>query len=190
MEMSGCLGLSIRVEAVALSDEEGEARLRMLVDDLGRSTVESGNVLADEDGSRVSDSWVPKRRLDDYGLSDVGFIKIDVEGHELSVLRGATSTLRSQRPALLIEAEDRHRPNAVADMDAFLRGLGYSGFFLAEGEITPMDRFQAGVHQNPANVGGWKSNWERSGLYINNFIYVAEPRASEFAGLAQQVLCT
>jgi FkbM family methyltransferase len=188
MDMSRYIGLPIRVEAVALSDVAGDAPLRMLVDDLGRSTIEDANVLADEDGSRVIELQVPTRRLDDYGLRDVGFIKIDVEGHELPVLRGAANTLRSERPALLIEAEERHRRNAVADMHAFLTGLGYSGFFVLDGELAPMARFKAGRHQNPANIGGWKSNWARSSLYINNFLYVEQSRASKFAELANAVL--
>lgn len=189
MEMSSYVGLPIRVEAVALSDEAGDAHLRMLVDDPGRSTIEDANMLADEDGSRVNALRVPTRRLDDYGLRDVGFIKIDAEGHELSVLKGAVSILRSERPALLIEAEERHRPNAVADVHTFLTGLDYCGFFLVEGDLAPMSRFEASVHQNPANIGGWKSGWVRSGLYINNFIYVEQSRASDFAELANGVLC-
>jgi FkbM family methyltransferase len=38
----------------------------------------------------------------------VGFIKIDVEGHELAVINGATTLLTTQRPLLLIEIEARH----------------------------------------------------------------------------------
>ena len=186
--MCSHVGLPIRVEAVALSSEEGEAQLQMLVDDPGRSTIEDANVLADEDGGAVSELRVRMRRLDDYGLRDVGFIKIDVEGHELQVLRGAASTLRSQRPVLLIEAEERHRLNAVASIQSFLAELGYTGFFVVDRGVAPITRFEAAIHQNPANIGGWKSNYVRSGLYINNFIYVEQSRASEFAELANGVL--
>jgi hypothetical protein len=35
-------------------------------------------------------------RIDDYNLPDVGFIKIDIEGHELGVLDGAAATLARQ----------------------------------------------------------------------------------------------
>jgi FkbM family methyltransferase len=49
---------------------------------------------------------VPVRRLDDHlaGFRDVSFIKVDVEGHELAFLTGATETIRRFRPVLQLEA--------------------------------------------------------------------------------------
>lgn len=41
--------------------------------------------------------------LDSYGLSTVDFIKIDVEGLEGEVIRGATSTIRASKPVILFE---------------------------------------------------------------------------------------
>lgn len=42
-------------------------------------------------------------RLDDLGLNQCHLIKIDVEGMEVSVLRGAESVLRTLRPILFVE---------------------------------------------------------------------------------------
>ena len=39
-------------------------------------------------GDDYGEVTIEARRLDDEALTDVGFIKIDVEGHELEVLRG------------------------------------------------------------------------------------------------------
>jgi hypothetical protein len=39
--------------------------------------------------------WVP---MDDYGFTDCGFIKIEVEGHEEAVHDGAVSLIATQRP--------------------------------------------------------------------------------------------
>jgi len=47
---------------------------------------------------------VAAAQLDDYAFDDVGLIKIDVEGSELEVLRGAARTLEMHRPHLLLEA--------------------------------------------------------------------------------------
>ncbi len=46
---------------------------------------------------------VPMRTLDYYGLSDVDFIKIDNEGFEYYVLRGAIQTLVRCRPVVIVE---------------------------------------------------------------------------------------
>lgn len=175
--MFASVGAPVRVEPVALSDQVGTVTLRILVDDVGRSTIETDNNLEDEDGSARAEIHVPVGRLDDYGFDDVGFIKIDVEGHELSVLKGARATIVREQPVLLVEIENRHKPNAVADVTAFLGELGYSGFFLLEDSVRPMAEFDKASHQNPANIGGWKSRWERRGVYVNNFFFL--PRGRE-----------
>jgi FkbM family methyltransferase len=51
---------------------------------------------------RIDEVHAPVVRLDDLAL-DPAVIKIDVEGHELAVLRGLVETLRRRRPILLIE---------------------------------------------------------------------------------------
>ena len=63
---------------------------------------------------------MPVKRLDDQHLDNVGLIKIDVEGHELAVLHGAADTLTRNRPAVVVEAEERHHPNAVAEITELL----------------------------------------------------------------------
>jgi len=50
--------------------------------------------------------------VDAEGLERVDLVKIDVEGAELGVLRGARATLERHRPVLLIEA-DRERAEAA-----------------------------------------------------------------------------
>jgi FkbM family methyltransferase len=100
--------LRIRVEAIALSNTAGTAELRILTQDPGRSTIDEANVLKDPDGSPRISMTVPTMRLDDYDPQDVGFIKVDGEGHELGVLQGAERTLLRSLPSLLVEIEERH----------------------------------------------------------------------------------
>jgi FkbM family methyltransferase len=172
--MAAAARLSLQVEQVALSDSNAEASLRMLVEDLGRSTIETQNELVDRDGSAQARETVPTRTLDSYEFEAVGFIKIDVEGHELAVLRGATQLLTRQRPRLLIESEERHHHNAVGELSDHLKALGYAGFFRCDGSVLQIDTFDAATHQDTKNIGGWRSGWERKGLYINNFVFVNE----------------
>jgi FkbM family methyltransferase len=81
---------------------------------------------------------IPLRTLDAHGFNDVGLIKIDVEGHEIEVLRGAEQTIRRCRPHLIIEVQDEH----LRDVRAMLSGWGY-------GEKTL--RQLVGVEGSPQN---------------------------------------
>jgi FkbM family methyltransferase len=168
------------VEAVALSDRVGQSRLRILLADPGRSTLENANLLQDTDDSDVAEISVPVRRLDDYALEDVGFVKIDVEGHEHAVLIGGRETIAKNRPALIIEIEERHRHNALADVMEFFAPLSYSAFFLNEGQLRPSRDFSSALHQDCRNVSCWKSEWESRGVYINNFIFIPSERELRF----------
>jgi len=49
------------------------------------------------------------------------FLKIDVEGHEVSVLQGAMGLLRAQHPTVLVEV----RPDTFIAVSALLKPLGY-----------------------------------------------------------------
>src|SRR5947209_3295951 len=72
---------------------------------------------------------------------NVGFIKIDVEGHEHSVLQGAQRTIERCRPRVLIEAEERHAPGSVRRIQAFFRRFGYRGYFVFHRQLAPIERF-------------------------------------------------
>ena len=48
---------------------------------------------------------VPTKTLDSFGLTNINFIKIDVEGHEENVIRGAVKTLEENNyPKILFES--------------------------------------------------------------------------------------
>jgi FkbM family methyltransferase len=169
--MFGAVGAAVRIEAVAVSDEPGVTTMRVLESAPGRSTIDNHNTLTDAGNDRVSTIEVPVVRLDDLKLDQVGFIKIDVEGHELAVLRGAADTLKRSRPALFIEAEERHHPRAVTAITEFLTGLGYTGYFELDGARRPLEEFDLTEHQNPANIDGFPTRR----VYVNNFVFLPTP---------------
>jgi FkbM family methyltransferase len=51
---------------------------------------------------------VPMLPLDDFGLSGVDLIKIDCEGYELFVIRGAEATIRRCQPCVIVEQKPGH----------------------------------------------------------------------------------
>ena len=73
-------------------------------------------------------------RLDDIinKQSDVGLIKIDVEGHELQVLQGAVGILRKQRPFVMIEVLADEISKGQAPSLNFLKENGYTKFISIE----------------------------------------------------------
>lgn len=102
----------------------------------------------------------------------IGFIKIDVEGHELAVLEGAKNTIAKHRPALLIEAEERHRRGTVRAIFEFFEGQGYEGFYL-DGHLRALSSFDPAIHQSLDNVDiGELDRGSYIGKYINNFIFI------------------
>ncbi|MFN4185583.1 MAG: FkbM family methyltransferase, partial [Hyphomonas sp.] len=58
----------------------------------------------------------------------VSFIKIDVEGGELDVLRGGIETLKKHRPSILCEIDNRESRFGAGkeDLPDFLRSLNYT----------------------------------------------------------------
>ncbi len=79
---------------------------------------DDGQVAVGEGGDQAE-----LRTLDGFGFSDVSLIKIDVEGYELEVLKGAEELIRRERPALIVEIRevDQAREETFRKLDE----LGY-----------------------------------------------------------------
>jgi FkbM family methyltransferase len=177
--------LPIVVHETALSDHSGTETIRVPGNDSGRSTIEEANGLEDQDASCVKRVIVQVQQLDDLGLRNVCFVKIDAEGHELAVLRGARGVIERDRPSVLIEAEERHRTGAVASIRAFFDACGYAGYFVLDGQLVPLADFVLETHQASANIGDPGDGWARRGTYVNNFIFLAP---GEDTQLSRQIL--
>ena len=64
---------------------------------------------------------VEVKKLDDFNFNNIDFIKIDVQGFELSVLKGAYSTLKFNNPILCIEEDNPSNSETIP----FLENLNY-----------------------------------------------------------------
>lgn len=124
-ELSRRLGPGATALPVALSDASGAAELRVPRRRKGYSN--QGATLAHDSlgDCAYGAVSVPTRRLDEIEIGDVGLIKIDVEGHEAAVLRGAAGLIARFRPVLVIEMEEKHLHRPIADAIAEVAALGY-----------------------------------------------------------------
>ncbi|GAA3990861.1 MULTISPECIES: FkbM family methyltransferase [Streptomyces] len=136
---------NVRVVQAAAADRPGTARLWLPPDDAGDRGV-SSLVRRDIHGRALE---VPCVTLDELALKDVGFIKVDVDGSELAVLRGATGLLARDRPALFVELESRIQP--IAPVVTYLAMLGYDGWVLPRDNWVPLAAFPLEAHQSVAS---------------------------------------
>jgi FkbM family methyltransferase len=155
---------NVTVHEMALSDRTGEARLVVPKGRKGWSSNGAGIGRSHNGKSMTVD--VPCSRIDDLGYRDIGFIKIDVEGHEKSVLLGARETLARDRPNLFVENEYAHAGAAMHEVFEIMKSLDYDGFALIDGVLSNISRLSVEEHQLGPRRGG------TAAAYVKNFIFL------------------
>jgi FkbM family methyltransferase len=120
---------NVHIYHAALSSSAGRASLRVPVINgagyFGWATIEPENTLSELQPNEIRSIEVPTLRGDDLDLGDVGFIKIDVEGHERSVLEGLYATIMRCRPVLLIEVSAGERGRSFEQIRSMLDNFNY-----------------------------------------------------------------
>lgn len=162
---------NVVVHETALSDGDGSAALRIprAGDHLTHSLASlEPDAVADHD---VLVAEVERKRLDTVVQDDVAFVKVDVEGHELSVVQGASGLIERCRPVFLVEVENRHRQNATASIFAFFEDHGYDGLFLRGNAVVDVGSFDPAVDQDESVLQSDGGRVEGR-HYINNFFFV------------------
>jgi FkbM family methyltransferase len=160
---------NVLIHEVAVSDRDGVATLTVPLDG-GEAVHSLASIEQHHNAESCATELVRTSRLDSVVRDDVAFVKIDVEGHELSVLNGATGVLERSRPVFLVEAEERHCQSATASVFAFFDSRSYQGFFVLDGEIKPASEFNPRTMQDVTSLrpdGGRKEGQS----YINNFFF-------------------
>lgn len=113
-------GLRTATSPVALSDKPGTAKMpRIRYGDRGNY---GGLGLGQKSDLGTID--VKTITLDSHlAYGSIDFIKIDVEGHELQVLKGASETITRFKPIMYIEDD---RPDKSVELRKYIKHLGYN----------------------------------------------------------------
>lgn len=154
----------MNVHSVALSSCAGYSHLHIPVDESGIEHDASASI-ENPGFAPARDLLVSLQTLDSYQFEGVQLIKIDVEGHECSVIEGAAATITSSKPALLVEIEQRHNDRPIREVFEKILGFGYQGFFMGREGLTPLENFNPTVHQSMDNFD------HPNRRYINNFLF-------------------
>ncbi len=169
---------NVFVHRVALSDRTGQADLWIPSGGTG-----SEGRASLEPGSRPETEWrrrsVATSRLDEFNLTDVGFIKMDVEGHELAVLHGASHLLETQRPTVLVEIEQHTQRSGVFDsVVKYFGDRSYTGEFLRKGRWHPIGELDRGTNEALANRAAQRGYGANLFLYARRYVhnFVFKPR--------------
>ncbi|NBQ38303.1 MAG: FkbM family methyltransferase [Alphaproteobacteria bacterium] len=171
--LSAALDDNVSVHQVLVSDEPGVLELTTPIID-GKPSEGISRVGGFNDGVALSELPVEAVTLDELADRPIGFIKIDVEGHELNVLEGARELLDRQQPIILIEVEDRHRPHAIASVRSFMEAKNYSGFFVHSGKMNPISDHKQEMQDDTLLQAIESGQDRRTVPYVNNFIFIPE----------------
>ncbi len=122
-------------------ENKGDNRLHADTLCLGRSTIETETL----------DSICARN-----GISRIDFLKMDVQGHEGLVVRGATAVLAASEQCLLMfEFWPQGLSQAGSAPEQFLGALDAAGFKLyspKSGRLVPIKDLHQAVHKNPGRV--------------------------------------
>ncbi|MBC70669.1 MAG: hypothetical protein CL492_17645 [Acinetobacter sp.] len=150
---------NIKIENLAISSDSGETELRIPIRDitasfdneekykLGTATIHKENNLENEKFDTLKS--IKKICLDDYDFNhQIGFLKIDVEGHEMDILRGAKKLIAQNMPIMLIEIEERHSGVQPNDAINEIEQLGYSCYFVDENFTLQVNKSSKDLKNN------------------------------------------
>jgi FkbM family methyltransferase len=168
----------VHFRPVAVSDAAGRAEL-LVPKRHSRLVTAQASLAHGFEGVGVEGVEVPTVRLDDEigGGLEVDFVKIDVEGHEMFVLRGGASMFRRCLPPVLIEIEQRHLAVPIRDIFCELEELGYHLFYIDESVLRPIANFDVQRDQLSKLTKDQFNPFSMPRDYVCNFCAVRTPHS-------------
>jgi len=153
----------------ALSSQPGTSTLSVPTTEDGELQIQLGSLGHREGEGGHREFEVSVQTLDSFEPMlqlPVSVLKIDVEGFELEVLKGAQRILEQHRPPVVLEIEHRHQPESQSAQDVAQWLLGHD--YTVQGLTTAgLLDWQAALERQAAYVHGAATPGED---YVNNFL--------------------
>jgi len=104
---------NFEVKACALGEEDTQINMIVTAENTGHSHVDTAS---------MGTGSIPMYRLDSLNLPQIDYIKIDCEGYENTILRGAKETILKYKPIMVVEHK-KHKDVGHTDVDQALNTL-------------------------------------------------------------------
>ena len=158
---------NVEIVPIAIGDIDGIVKLSIPKNRKGWSS--NGASIKNIELNEGIQYEVSIRKIDSLEIENIGLIKIDVEGAELEVLKGALKTISNQKPNLIIENEI-NRTETPELLFKFMNNIHYDAFYLNG------NRKLVKLENNFDIFDNQKDPARKRFGYIQNFIFMHQDR--------------
>lgn len=169
LELNSHLATRIRFMKCALSSRPGIMRLYTSIsqpDLASLAPIDMPDVVIQDVRLQTMDESIP------VSHSNIGFLKIDVEGAELDVLKGGVQLIEKHQPIIMLELIEKHQQRFARSCETvvdFLISRGYQAYHITESDPV-LKAFARNSSFFSASEG-------------NNALFVPARRAGDVSGL-------
>ena len=155
---------NVTILPIALGNNDGPIAIKIPHHENGWSSNGASLSPKTEEPGKVID--IQCRKLDSLNIDNIGLIKIDVEGFEVEVLKGAKDTILRNKPTMIIENESVHTED-TNELFLIMNELGFDKYFCnSKGKLKKIEEFSFEKNQSDAK--------NKDINYIQNFIFIAK----------------
>ena len=172
----------INLSQDALSDSEGNTQFKIPYfnnrEIHTRGTLKTEHIEVDETNSVLIDVHIST--LDKFAevnkIEKITLVKIDVEGAECDVIKGASDMIKKFQPVFIIEIEQRHHQSNIMD---FIMSLEEMGQYTCCYFDTLAQELKTDIKEKKIEDIQSLDNHGKNRLFINNFIFIPQEEAAK-----------